>query len=434
MIALSGVRSSWLIAARKSLLAALAAWRSRDQALALDDERLALGARGRRARAGADQLQVVLDEQRVGAAGPARGDPPASARVERHRDGARARRRGAGASADRRRPATAVAPDARPAVRSSSSQMRSTGDARRQRVQVADEVVDDRLLAEPTERRRRRERGEVAERREERDDAGDDVRGRPSFRAGLRRRGRRRAARRAPAPSSPVAIAAVASRGARRAGTLARREREADGGPALERKKYATSATARPVTAGEPDVTPPASSATNATVSATNAATRARRGRSAGSAGRSDASHSTSTGWASSAGSDERRRPPAPIAGNDQPQQRHAEDGGEAREHQHDGKPHPFAVAQVVEQREPEHREERDVQRDRQERVEGHRQTAARRASSARTPGARSSRELALDDGTNRRTSSGSNWAPASRRISSSASGRSARGGTGGRG
>ena len=63
--------------------------------------------------------------------------------------------------------------------------MRSTGDAGGQRVQVADEVVGDRLLAEPAQRRRRRERDEVAERREEGDDARDDVERGLGVRAGL---------------------------------------------------------------------------------------------------------------------------------------------------------------------------------------------------------------------------------------------------------
>ena len=60
-------------------------------------------------------------------------------------------------------------------------------------------------------------------------------------------------------------------------------------------------------------------------------------------------------------------------------------------------------MAQVVDEREPEDGEERDVERDREEGVEGHRQTAVRRASSARTPGVRSTPRLALHDGRNKR-------------------------------
>ena len=106
---------------------------------------------------------------------------------------------------------------------------------------------------------------------------------------------------------------------------------------------------------------------------------------------------------------------------HDQADERRAEHDRQAREDQDHGEADAFAVPQVVEQREREGREERDVERDGEQRVERHRQTAARRASSARALERRSSPSSRSTTGTKRRTSSGSNCAPAWPLISSMA-------------
>ena len=113
---------------------------------------------------------------------------PAGQRLddERHRDGARAlrRRRRRPVGVDRRPWPASRRRTAWPSVRGSPRSGRRRRP--RQRIEVADEVVGDRLLAQPAQCRRRRERGEVAQGGEQRDDANDDV----------QRRGRLRARRR----------------------------------------------------------------------------------------------------------------------------------------------------------------------------------------------------------------------------------------------
>ena len=125
----------------------------RDQALALDDERLALGGADGALEQELDQLEVVVAEQGVRTEVQLEATRRPAARVERHRHDA-------GVVGRWRRRAVRIDDDLRPgrAGRASGGPLQQfpdalDGDARGQRVQLADEVVRDRLLAQPTERR-----------------------------------------------------------------------------------------------------------------------------------------------------------------------------------------------------------------------------------------------------------------------------------------
>ncbi len=142
--------------------------------LALEHERLALCGPDGAVHEEADQLEVVVEEQGVRpevqlepSVGPALGvereGDPASSGGEGRRQGVEHDLGAAGAGG---------------MLRGSLEDVprRRHGRGLRQLGQVTDEVVDDALLDESTQASGRRERGEVAEGRQQRDDADDNCR------------------------------------------------------------------------------------------------------------------------------------------------------------------------------------------------------------------------------------------------------------------